>query len=500
MNSSIAEHSSAQWHTSYVALAFASALLLVLGLSTLLQSSADFYWLADDLLVQTGDDPRWSNPGLTESDWLTMKAGGIDSNLASVFWARTDVVFPSAPNWPSPLSIQISGLFSAEIFWDGQLLASKGVPAVLAAEEIPGPLDTSFYLPEHLRAPGTHSLALRISSHNVGYQADQLIHLIGITPYKPEQRRSLLYYAIPGLLIGSLLIMSLQFLRMWWSSAELNYAALAFIALCGLLQALTEISRSMIEIPYDWQLLRGGLVLLFALGTGVGLNLLLLISRQDKIAGAFSLVGLMVALIRMATIDGLDGKTTFALVSLAIAPAYFGISDLLAKRNSPLAIMPLLTIAWLLLAYGESTLFLDNLLFGSLVSFLLFSWVLQQAYVPRSSAPQSNITPSSSLIAESLGKKIKVPLQEIFYVQADGNYTQLVGEDGKVQLSGQRLGEILTIQPALIRVHRSYAVNPAFVHSLNSKEGSRYSLELVNGEQLPVSRYRVKEIRSALGF
>ena len=155
-----------------------------------------------------------------------------------------------------------------------------------------------------------------------------------------------------------------------------------------------------------------------------------------------------------------------------IAPAYFGVRDLLANRNSPLAMVPLLA----------------------------FAWVLQQAYVPRSSAPQAKITSSNSLIAESLGKKIKVPLQEILYIQADGNYAQLVSENGKAQLSGQRLGEILTNQPSLIRIHRSYAVNPVFVLSLNSKEGSRYSLELVNGEQLPVSRYRVKEIRSALGF
>jgi hypothetical protein len=417
-----------------------------------------------------------------------------------VFWIRTDVVFPSVPTWPSPLSIQVSGLFSADIFWDGQLLASKGKPAVVAAEEIPGPLDTSFYLPEHLRAPGSHSLAVRVSSHKVGFQANQLIHVIGITPYQPEQRRSLLYYAVPGLLIGSLLVMSLQFLRMWWSSAELNYAALAVIAFCGLLQALAEISRSMIEIPYDWQLIRGGLVLLFAMGIGVGLNLLVLITRQDKIAVASALAGLAVALSWMATIDGLDGKTTAALACLVIAPAYFGVRDLLANRNSPLAMVPLLAFAWVLLTYSESTLFLDNLLFGSLVSFLLFSWVLQQAYVPRSSAPQAKSTSSNSLIAESLGKKIKVPLQEILYIQADGNYAQLISENGKVQLSGQRLGEILTNQPSLIRIHRSYAVNPVFVLSLNSKEGSRYSLELVNGEQLPVSRYRVKEIRSALGF
>jgi len=49
-----------------------------------------------------------------------------------------------------------------------------------------------------------------------------------------------------------------------------------------------------------------------------------------------------------------------------------------------------------------------------------------------------------------------------------------------------------------VRVHKSYAVNIDAVKNLKSATGSKYWLELQNEQKIPVSRYRVVEIRGLL--
>jgi DNA-binding LytR/AlgR family response regulator len=49
-----------------------------------------------------------------------------------------------------------------------------------------------------------------------------------------------------------------------------------------------------------------------------------------------------------------------------------------------------------------------------------------------------------------------------------------------------------------LRIHRSYVANLRDVRALRSEPGSRYSLRLSTGEELPVSRSRVAALRSHL--
>ena len=62
-----------------------------------------------------------------------------------------------------------------------------------------------------------------------------------------------------------------------------------------------------------------------------------------------------------------------------------------------------------------------------------------------------------------------------------------------------RLGEIMDNPPlGFIRVHRSYAVNKSRIKALRAAEGSKYWIELDGADDIPVSRYRVAEIREAM--
>lgn len=87
----------------------------------------------------------------------------------------------------------------------------------------------------------------------------------------------------------------------------------------------------------------------------------------------------------------------------------------------------------------------------------------------------------------------KVSLIDICYFEIAGRKTRVVQPDGSF-LTSLSLRE-LTAQlhsDGFIQCHRSFLVNCRFIRTLNTS-----FLELTTGEQIPVSKHRVKEVRSA---
>ena len=83
--------------------------------------------------------------------------------------------------------------------------------------------------------------------------------------------------------------------------------------------------------------------------------------------------------------------------------------------------------------------------------------------------------------------------------KAEGNFTEVHTADGRTFLHQLPMGKIMEDPPhGHIRVHRSYAVNTARIKTLRSAAGSKYWLELDNAEDIPVSRFRVADIRNLL--
>ncbi len=70
----------------------------------------------------------------------------------------------------------------------------------------------------------------------------------------------------------------------------------------------------------------------------------------------------------------------------------------------------------------------------------------------------------------------------IYYVKGDGGYVEIYHKDGKV-VQRKLLKELLEELPdTFIRIHRSYAVNSAFIESRNASQ------VIVKGTKLPLSR------------
>ena len=102
-------------------------------------------------------------------------------------------------------------------------------------------------------------------------------------------------------------------------------------------------------------------------------------------------------------------------------------------------------------------------------------------------------------MVKSKGKESYVAIADAVYLKAEGNFTTIMKSDGTTALHHLPLGKIMEDPPQdFVRVHRSYAVNRAYIAALRSAPGSKYWLEMKDADDVPVSRYRVAELRALL--
>lgn len=91
----------------------------------------------------------------------------------------------------------------------------------------------------------------------------------------------------------------------------------------------------------------------------------------------------------------------------------------------------------------------------------------------------------------------------IFYglshIKGAGAYSELHMDDGKQHIHDKTLDKLLDILPSNFeRIHKSYIVDLAKVCRLVRQTGSYYIAELLSGEQLPIGRTRIKEVKAKL--
>lgn len=108
-------------------------------------------------------------------------------------------------------------------------------------------------------------------------------------------------------------------------------------------------------------------------------------------------------------------------------------------------------------------------------------------------------TRSSFFTIKNNGVEKKVPISNCYALKGEGNYTSLMLNDGTTILHQDGIGVVVENHSTdVVRVHKSYAVNINEVSRLKSATGSKYWLEMNNKQTVPVSRYRVVEIRGLL--
>ena len=111
---------------------------------------------------------------------------------------------------------------------------------------------------------------------------------------------------------------------------------------------------------------------------------------------------------------------------------------------------------------------------------------------------KNNFT-SKFLSLRRAGEIVLIDVEKIVYIKGAGVYSDIFLEDGKKELHHNNLEKIDVLLPANFqRIHKSYIVNFYYVQSIMTHGGSRYSIKLKTGDELPVSRARYPELKTML--
>lgn len=91
-----------------------------------------------------------------------------------------------------------------------------------------------------------------------------------------------------------------------------------------------------------------------------------------------------------------------------------------------------------------------------------------------------------------------IQINEIIYCESQSNYTLFYLKENKKIIASRTLKEFenLLLQHHFLRIHKSYLINIKSIFKLN--KGNDYSIELHNGEVLPISRTKINDVKKIM--
>ncbi|MFC1563559.1 LytR/AlgR family response regulator transcription factor [candidate division KSB1 bacterium] len=124
---------------------------------------------------------------------------------------------------------------------------------------------------------------------------------------------------------------------------------------------------------------------------------------------------------------------------------------------------------------------------------------LKKAFERFENIEEKNTYPSKYIAVRKSGKLILIDVDNIVYIRGAGIYSEIILKDRAIELHDKPLNRLDVILPSnFIRTHKSFIVNIQSVKSFSTLGGSKYELELTEGEKLPVSRNKYKEVKELL--
>ncbi|MDD2289949.1 MAG: LytTR family DNA-binding domain-containing protein [Bacteroidales bacterium] len=116
------------------------------------------------------------------------------------------------------------------------------------------------------------------------------------------------------------------------------------------------------------------------------------------------------------------------------------------------------------------------------------------------SAPLPSQEYQDKIVVRS-GNGIRViPVNDLLYIQADGDYIWLVAKDGKWMKEETMKHMQETLSPSgFVRIHRSFIVNVSAISRIE-RYGQQQLIILTNGDSIRISPSGYRTLRDALGF
>ncbi|MEX0297465.1 MAG: LytTR family DNA-binding domain-containing protein [Kordiimonas sp.] len=439
------------------------------------------------------------------------------SPFKKLVWIKTTLdVSDELIDYKEPLGLFLSGKIASKVYLNGDLIGTNGSPAMQAEDEIVGKMDVVFYLRTGQVKAGPNEIIIQMSGHHGFIPLAYPIHFIAVGPYQYPPNIALQGYLPSFIPFGILLVGALYFGAIaLYRQQDRRLLLLPFAALFAVGQLIAEVSRGLIQYDYPYHDVRLVLVMLFAAATGLCLLVHVVDRYGNKHKGPALIFGLVATIIVVSMEDTFGGKALLALQG----PAFIGGLGvgLAARAGKEKA----LSYAVVLLAFSVAIqpvldAFLDVYYFYMVAALLLFMFVQQArtnemekkalaAERARAERLQQILadtkerqTPSAVKVSEA-GKVEMISADKIIYCKSAADYVELHIEGRGSVLRAGSLSELEKDLPqTFLRVHRSYVVNGEFIKALKREANGSGSLQLITGDEVPVSRRIMPTVRKAL--
>lgn len=412
---------------------------------------------------------------------------------------RIVTVDPAALPLSRPLMVWLTATASAEIYWNGVLVGRNGVPGPDAAHERPGRFVASVPVPAALVRPGPNRVSLKLSAHHLWLPVRRIVHVFEVTSYETPVLPGLGDY-LPALLTMGALLAALAY----FAAAALldrrdrDSRLLALAAATVMLQLIAEVSRAFVAYSYPWHLVRVTAIAALAAATAIIAAAYAARRfapewrlRAPALTAAAALTGLVL-------VPWYDIKALAAILAGAAALAACGWRG---RSRAALAGAGLI----LLLMAWQLTAFLDRAYYLAMAGLLVLLvaeqvWALRRARRLRDSeAARAAALEARLREAEAAGERIvtlkdgarshRVAESDIVSIRAADDYCDVTLADGRTLLVTANLSALLAGLPGgFVRVHKSHAVNRAYVEAVAPRPGGGRRLLLAGGAAIPVGR------------
>ena len=99
------------------------------------------------------------------------------------------------------------------------------------------------------------------------------------------------------------------------------------------------------------------------------------------------------------------------------------------------------------------------------------------------------------LAVKTKGSIQLIPIENVVYIKAAGNYSEIYTKDSHCYLHDKNLEKLLNLLPKRFgRIHRSYAVDINQIDKIVKHGGGKYSLQLQHDLETPLSRESYKKM------
>jgi hypothetical protein len=490
----------------------------IFGIFMLLLSSPIFavdsvYSLSRQPFIQCLNVPASSSlPDFSQANCAPVNFHEIDPQSREL-WLYTDLpdeILVALHN--KPLGLYLMGKAASVIYLNGEKIAKNGQPSNSRESEIPGKMDHSFYLPKELLQKQNNEVVIHLSAHKGYLDLSYPMHFIGLAEFADSKRFVQSHSTLGLIFVGMFVLSSLYYGSLALRTENKRHPTLLFLmSFFAGAQLAVEISRGLVNYEYPTHDLR--LISVCLLALGFGLSLLTLLSI--KFAGTHKLhwiyAGALLTCVIVLMVPGFDIKTNLAIV-VPILVSFVLIIVNLKRQFSWHAVKYLAVMCVFMVTVTVTFRYFHELVFYFLVAMLLaylfiqqaseYSMELESAQVEKTLraklefklAQMQQQQTSETINIHSAGKIEKIPIQDIFYCQASGDYVEIYLQSRELLYSGSLKSIAEQLPTTFVRVHRSYVVNIDKVISMK-RDGENGYLILSNETQIPVSRRMMPQVK-----